>query len=107
MSYIDMWINAFNFRGITKRRQYWIAVLINVLVFLSLSFVSAEAMLIYVALAIIPFLSMTIRRINDTDHSLSVFLWLLVPILGEIILLFILASLSRADKDKEFDRYHW
>ena len=107
MGYFNMWRNAFNFKDSTPRGEYWGTVFINLIVAAALIAFNVYLAIGYMILSFIPMFSMTIRRINNTDHTPAVLLWLFVPLLGEIVIFFVLISQSRRDRDREFDKYHW
>lgn len=116
-SYIFMWKRMFDFKGTTTVGEFWVSILFNIIVSIALTY--ATGMLseslenayfilpIYSFLTILPIFSMTIRRIRDADRSPANILWLFIPLLGWLILLMVLLSKSRAERDREFDRYHW
>ena len=106
MSFIRMWKNALNFKTTVKMKEFWIAILINLIVGYVLSIINIKIGDIYYLASIVPVLSMSVRRLKDSERSASNLLWLFVPIIGWIILLLALSSLSRSDRDREFDRYH-
>lgn len=84
-AYLDMWENAFNFKGRTNRRDFWIAYGINLGIMTALFMLlmitsSSDAMtaiiifptalsFIYSVMTIIPLISLQIRRFHDTGHS--------------------------------------
>lgn len=82
-NYMLMWRNIFNYRDIASKREYWFPVLINaVIAILGAIFTSLATFLeskpclvlawvfdVYFALTIIPFVSLTVRRLHDTGRS--------------------------------------
>ena len=97
-SYIDFWKGAFDFSGITSRRDYVISMLIHFLLVLIMriiepliilfsagtvcdSFVTA---IVFVFGSFLPMLAITVRRLNDAGYSVKSFCWLLIPVLGQI-----------------------
>ncbi|MGN0495710.1 MAG: DUF805 domain-containing protein [Lachnospiraceae bacterium] len=83
--YLDMWEKAFDFKGRTNRKDFWIAYGINlgIMIVLGMLFMItslSDAMVtilifpstlafIYSLMTIIPLISMQIRRLHDTGHS--------------------------------------
>ncbi|MGN0437232.1 MAG: DUF805 domain-containing protein [Lachnospiraceae bacterium] len=84
-AYLNMWERAFDFKGRTNRKDFWIAYGINlgimIVLFLFLMIATySDAMtaiiifptclsFIYSIMTIIPLLSLQIRRLHDTGHS--------------------------------------
>lgn len=91
--YIDFWKRAFDFRGVASRKEYWIAFLFNIIVVfvigLVLAFVSDEALNvfqgIYSLLIIIPSISISVRRLHDSNKSGLWYLLSLIPVIGGLI----------------------
>ena len=97
--YIAAWRKAFDFRGVASRMEYWSFVLVNIatVVFLTAGAVLAGdgtaqyfgyAILVFIALTAIPFLSVSIRRFRDvTGTGWFVFLLPLLypPTTGSVI----------------------
>ena len=108
-AYLEMWKRTFDFKGSVKRNEYWSAIFLNIIIgFVILITVPNVYVFIgYVAISVIPMLSITVRRLHDINKTILSLFLLFIPVFGWAILLFALASLSREDKDKEFDRYHW
>ena len=64
-------------------------------------------MMIYSIISILPITAMIVRRVRDTERGMANILWVFVPILGWVIFVLLLLSKSRAQRDRDFDRYHW
>lgn len=95
-SYKLFWQNFAKFEGRTRRRDYWQVVLCNILISAVLGLLSAIPFLGQVALAIagiytiaalVPGISMAIRRLHDIDKSGWFYLFILIPLVGQIILI--------------------
>jgi uncharacterized membrane protein YhaH (DUF805 family) len=99
--YVLMFKNALNFSGKSTRREYWMAVLVNVLVAFGL-FVFALPFIkdidlfltvftcvdsLYEIIIFIPMLSLMTRRLRDAGRSAFSLCWLFLPPFGWIILL--------------------
>ena len=103
------------FQGRARRREYWLFYLCNMLVAFVLTAIQTviiivnanktmdESMLgilmivpiivlLYSLFVLIPGLSVTVRRLHDTDHSGAYILMNLIPLAGPIILLVALCS---------------
>ena len=87
-SYLIMLKYTFNFFSIESRRTYWNAMLVHGLVTVILWIIGAlftpflVPALIYTILTLIPFISISVRRLHDTDTSGWYLAILLVPIAG-------------------------
>ncbi len=103
--YKKMWKNFGKFEGRSTRRDYWMAVLFNVIASFVLSFVAGLLKLpilvgIYSLAVIIPSLSLAWRRFHDTNRSGAWFFIALVPFVGWIIELVILCQPSVNENNK-------
>ena len=96
-----------DFSGRSRRREYWMFVLLNVLIgmFVGLTFLvgyyadmSQTEMDIYLMpvvylaglyslAALVPGIAVTVRRLHDTDRPGWTILWALVPLIGALLLL--------------------
>ena len=99
--YKKLWTKAFDFRGRTTRHDYWWGALANLLVsylLLALSNFVSESFLsiyfIYIFAALIPSLSLAIRRVNDAGKSWTWIFINLIPLVGGIWFLVILCQPS-------------
>ena len=88
-------INYINFKGCTSRRDYWYVFLFNIIIGMII-FILAELTgveqisylsFIYELATIIPSISISIRRLHDTNKSGWYYLLILVPFIGTILLL--------------------
>ena len=114
--YMEFWRKYMDFAGVSSRRAYWIPTIVNgilglsaFIALMSLSGHGATPGLIalitfavaYFLAAVIPSLSVQVRRLHDSNRS---GLWLaatLVPIVGDVTLL----ALSLMPTVKEGNRY--
>ena len=91
--YINMWKNYAVFSGRSRRRDYWMAQLVNIIVSFILGILSgfADFFLILVGLyslaLIVPSLSLTWRRLHHIGKTGAWFFISFVPAVGGIILL--------------------
>lgn len=88
----DLFKYAFDFVGVENRKNYWIAIGFSIGLILLLLIVSffIDWFIILFALAqivlTIPMLSLTARRLHDTDRSAFNMFWLFAPIVGIVII---------------------
>ena len=81
------------FNGRSRRTEYWMFVLLNTLIMLGLSFliineiIGLSLIYVFAALTVIPTVSVTVRRLHDTNRSAWWLLLPLIPILGELVFL--------------------
>ncbi|WP_019009494.1 DUF805 domain-containing protein [Deinococcus aquatilis] len=115
--------NYANFTGRARRREYWMFSLINALVIFALeipflllalpsmsqdsetspsalSLVSLLPLVIYYFAALIPALALCIRRLHDTGRSGWLYLLILVPLVGSIIIIVFFATDSQPGSNK-------
>jgi len=92
-AYRLLWSKCFCYQGCSSRAEYWKAVLANVIVFVILFFVNAvmfpdapTLIQAYLLIASIPFLSLGVRRLHDTNRS-GHWMWLCLTGYGSIALL--------------------
>lgn len=81
------------FNGRSRRTEFWMFALINLLIVIGLGVVdfiyeTPRLILIYGLAVLIPSLSVTVRRLHDTDRSGRWILISLVPVVGWLSLLF-------------------
>ena len=100
-AYKKLWTKAFDFRGRSTRHDYWWAALANLLVsyvLLALGAFISEAFsglyYLYIFAALIPGLSLAIRRVNDAGKRWTWIFINLIPLAGAIWFLVILCQPS-------------
>lgn len=103
--YKKMWKNAFNFSGRSTRRDYWMAVLFNMIVAFVVGFVAGMIQLpilgaLYSVAIIIPSLALSIRRMHDINKSGWVILLSIIPVIGGIIVLVFHCTASVNENNK-------
>ncbi len=91
--------------GRVDRRTYWSA-LLTALIILSVFLWFAEKIsvlgmlpTIFTLLMIVPFVTMTIRRLNDGGHSWKTLLWIIIPVAG-IVGIFIFLVQNTVDEEE-------
>lgn len=107
--YLQAWKKFADFKGRAQRKEYWYFILFNALAYLGLLLivgllaqsnptvgnVIVWLYVIYYLAAIIPWLSVSVRRLHDTNSS---GLWLFinfVPLIGGIFFLIFMAQDSQ------------
>lgn len=97
-SYALYWKNAFNFKGRTRRSDYFNFVVINFVIQTVLSLInmieseqvkilSTVILTIYTVINFIPSISILVRRLHDIGKSGKMILLSLIPIIGQIIII--------------------
>lgn len=92
---------AFDFVGVCGRKEFWIPFLLSVgfqtLIWgLSLMWIPLQVVGVILSIVLIlPTISLTVRRLHDTDRGAIYLLWLLLPIAGLVILLVFLAEKTK------------
>ena len=92
--YPQFWSDAFKLSGRISRIDYWTIVVMNVVIAWVLSLMSSAVAWVFGVAVILPFFTMQIRRIRDTGRA---WLWIfisLVPLIGQLWLLWILIGPS-------------
>ena len=100
--------NYANFSGRARRSEYWFSYLFFFLVLfaaqaLDLLLLGTSLGLFYVVAALVtlvPSLSVTWRRLHDTDKSGGYFFFVLIPLVGLILLIVWLATDSQPTQNK-------
>ena len=105
--YLGVFQNYFNFKGRAGLAEYWYFVLFNFIICVILgiidNIVGAKSIIVYVySLAVlIPSLGLTVRRLHDIGKSGWMILVSLIPLVGAIWLIVLLAK-KGDPKDNEF-----
>ena len=101
VSFIDAIKLAFthyaDFKGRSRRSEYWWFTLFNVIVSGVLGYVIPDFAWIWSLIVLIPGLAICIRRLHDAGKSGWFYLWMLLPLVGQIIVLIQLCKDSTAD----------
>ena len=102
--YIHCIKNYTNFSGRARRKEYWMFLLFNILIIISLSFISGiiseisgnETSLvivgIYILFIIVPHLAVVVRRLHDINKSGGYWFVRFIPLIGPIWLLILLVE---------------
>lgn len=111
--YIDAWKNIINFRDRASRKSYWMFALIHFVVAFVMGLIdgftgtvskeTGVGMLggLYTLASLLPIISLTTRRLHDTDRSGWWQLLYVIPILGALVVL-IFTILPGNDGDNRF-----
>ena len=67
--YPQFWSDAFDFQGRIRRIDYWMIVLLNLVIASLLSLMSGSIAWVFSLALIVPFFSMHIHRIRDTGRA--------------------------------------
>ena len=103
--YFDAWKRYAQFSGRASLKAFWMFFLVNCLI--SVVFVVLEIVFqstwkieaLYSLLVFLPMLSLTVRRLHDTNRSAWWLLVVLAPAIGMLVLLVLLALPSEPDSD--------
>ena len=102
--YLKVLKNYVGFQGRASRQEYWMFVLVHVIISLLLSVLSLVESLanlsavlagIYSLFVLLPSLAVGVRRLHDTGRSGWLILISLIPLIGSIILLVFLCQDSQ------------
>lgn len=109
--------NYFNFSGRSRRKEYWMFTLFNMIIYMifislamkfnkSLEYTSIRNTIFYIAffyylITIIPTLSLCARRFHDQNRSGWLTLLILIPSLGAIII-FVFMCINGTKGDNRF-----
>lgn len=91
--YIGCWKKYSDFTGRARRTEYWMFVLLNVVVMIGVGIVDTmlgllgSLVALYSLAAFLPNLAVSARRLHDTDRSAWWILLMFLPVLGPIILI--------------------
>jgi len=108
--YIRFWKRVFDFTGLSSFSEYFVPWIFHFGLFI-ISFIifvpfgKTDIFLwiikIYFAMAALPLLSSTIRRLYDNNVSRLNILWMFIPLLGQFILITMLIYESQTESSKE------
>lgn len=76
-----------DFKGRSRRSEYWWFTLFNIIVSSVLTIAMAEYAWIWSLVVLIPGLAICVRRLHDVGKSGWFYLWMLLPLAGYIIVL--------------------
>jgi uncharacterized membrane protein YhaH (DUF805 family) len=99
--YVQMFKRWSDFEGKSNLREFWMPVVINILVGVILGILGRIVSIfnfvdyVYGIVVIIPFLALFVRRMHDIGKSGWNFLWILLPVIGWIYLIILLIRPSQ------------
>lgn len=87
--YIKFWKNYTNFSGRARRSEYWYVVLANILISLVtiIPYVGQVVGGLYAIAILVPTLALMVRRLHDLGKDWYYIFLLLIPLVGQIIML--------------------
>ena len=92
-AYKEFYRRYFDFKGYSTRSEYWIPILVNAVVLGLMQALFGDSLIGMLLVAVlslavlVPTIAVLIRRLRDSSKTPMYLLWLLVPIIGEIIIL--------------------
>ncbi len=98
-----------DFSGRSRRKEYWLFLLFNIILVVSISLIAESLgvrdyanipLAIYILAVIIPFLSLTIRRLHDIGKSGWYILIRLIPLIGGLWFLALMCTDSQYGDNK-------
>lgn len=94
--YMEVMRKYSDFSGRSRRMEYWMFFLLNIVVSLIVAVIGTMLHVpylsfLYAAVIIVPSLAVTARRLHDTGRSGWWMLIALIPILGALVLLYFMA----------------
>ena len=104
--YLKMWRHGLSFAGRSTRRDYWVAVLFNIIFAFVVGTIAGMldfALLgtLYTLAMIIPGWTLAVRRLHDINKSGWFLLISLIPIIGSIVLL-VFYCLPSVEEDNQY-----
>ena len=105
-AYIDALKNYANFSGRARRRDYWMFVLANCIVSFILGllayipFIGSIISSAYSLFILVPSVAICVRRLHDIGKSGWFYLFLLIPLVGQILILVWFCTDSQADANQ-------
>lgn len=92
-AYKLFWQNYVNFSGRSRRSDYWYVVLWNMIIGFAITWlafipiIGFLILLLYFLATLLPMISLSVRRLQDSGNSGLLFLLNLIPLVGQIILI--------------------
>lgn len=91
--YLKVFKKYATFSGRADRKEYWMFVLFNSIIYVLLTFIDISIntgqffTTIYSLVIFLPMIALTVRRLHDTNHSAWWMLINIIPIIGFIVML--------------------
>ncbi len=98
--YVNMFKRWNDFEGRSNIKEYWMPVLVNIVIgailgiLIKFSSIFATLESIYGLVIIVPFLALFVRRMHDIGKSGWMILWIFLPVIGWIYLIYLLIQPS-------------
>ena len=93
--FLDFWKRWSDTTGTSNRREYWYMILLNTFVIPSiLGYLSLKVVNLYALIAIVPLITLAVRRMNDVGKTWKSLLWGFV-LFGQIYVLYLLLKPSK------------
>ncbi len=89
--YIDVWLKYAELDGRARRQEYWMFLLINIGISVVLSIFSGILGMLYSLAVFVPSITVGVRRLHDTGRSGWWLLIGLIPAIGTLIVLVLMA----------------
>lgn len=88
-TYVEVLKNFGDFKGRTGRARFWTFMLVSILVSVVLGLISDILSGIYSLVVLVPALAVSVRRLHDIGKSGLNLLWLFLPFIGWIYLIYL------------------
>jgi uncharacterized membrane protein YhaH (DUF805 family) len=107
--YLKVFKDWSNFTGRSSRKEFWLFILVNTIVYLILwlllefvgiNWLFGSLVLLFMLVTLIPTISVTVRRLHDIGNSGYLALLYLLPIIGGLILMILLLSKGVAHENE-------
>ncbi|MGH1359804.1 MAG: DUF805 domain-containing protein [Burkholderiaceae bacterium] len=110
-SYMQFWQRALDFSGRTRRRDYWLAMLVHIVIMMLLAYIGggidesgeySPGILgsLYVLASLVPAIAIGIRRFHDTGRSGWWMLIGFIPFIGGLIVLIFMLIAGQPDENQ-------
>ena len=92
-SIVNYFKYTFDFVGVCSRRDFYLPFLLSMVIMVATFLLTAFGIVFQILsilvflILVVPTTSLVVRRLHDTDRGAIYLLWLLFPIVGQVILL--------------------
>lgn len=100
-SYINAYKNLLDFTGKTTRKTFWEFYIVHAVIAIVLFILNKRLEAIYLAIALLPVLSISARRLRDAGFNALLTLLYFVPVVGWIPLWIFWAQVSKTTENRE------
>lgn len=77
-----------DFNGCATRPEFWWWALFNLVATIALGIISDKLSAAFTVATLLPYFAVTTRRLHDTDRGGWLQLWVIIPIIGWILLIY-------------------